>query len=51
MENKKNTCSYYFDCCDCGGNDCGCGYCWSCKACEECINGNEDKCSRIDWNR
>ena len=33
---NKSTCEELFDCCDCGGNDCGCAYCWSCNACEEC---------------
>lgn len=30
------TCEDMFNCCDCGGNDCGCGYCWSCNACDNC---------------
>lgn len=32
------NCSEIYNCCDCGGNDCGCGYCWSCNACEDCLN-------------
>ena len=34
------TCGDMFDCCDCGGVDggCGCGYCWSCNACDHCLN-------------
>ena len=32
------TCEDMFDCCDCGGNDCGCRYCWSCNACDECLD-------------
>lgn len=38
------NCEYMFDCCDCGNRDgegCGCAYCWSCNACEECL-GDED---------
>lgn len=35
-------CSELFNCCDCGGNDCGCSYCWSCNACETCINDESD---------
>lgn len=35
-ENNGCTCEDLFDCCDCGGNDCGCAYCWSCNACEIC---------------
>lgn len=31
-------CSYYYDCCSCGGgdNDCGCRYCYDCNKCEVC---------------
>lgn len=29
-------CERIFDCCSCGGNDCGCGYCWDCNACDSC---------------
>lgn len=35
--NQVLTCDDLFNCCDCGGNDCGCPYCWSCNACEECL--------------
>ncbi len=31
-------CGDSYDCCDCGGNECGCSYCFSCNACEECLN-------------
>lgn len=30
------TCDAVYDCCDCGGVDCGCRGCWSCNACDEC---------------
>ena len=30
-----------------GGNDCGCAYCWSCNACENCLDGREEDCLRI----
>jgi hypothetical protein len=39
--NGNYTCSDLFDCCDCGGHDCGCAYCWSCNACEFCLNDDE----------
>lgn len=42
MEKEKCNCSYYYDCCDCGGYDCGCAYCWSCNACEDCLNDEDD---------
>lgn len=38
-ENKTSnglTCEDLFNCCDCGGSECGCGYCWSCNACDHC---------------
>ena len=37
IEKGDWNCSKTFDCCDCGGNNCGCAYCWSCNACEECL--------------
>lgn len=35
-ENNGLTCKDLFNCCDCGGCDCGCRGCWSCNACEVC---------------
>lgn len=36
------SCEEQYNCCDCGTDDqdngCGCRYCWSCNACEECLN-------------
>ena len=37
-----NTCEDLYNCCDCGDNDCGCSYCWSCNACENCLDGDDD---------
>ena len=34
-------CGSMYNCCDCGTRDesgCGCNGCFSCNACEECIN-------------
>lgn len=31
------NCEEIYNCCDCGGNDCDCHYCWSCNACEDCL--------------
>jgi len=31
-------CDKQYNCCDCGGEDCGCGYCFSCNACEDCLS-------------
>jgi len=40
---NQYDCGSMYDCCDCGTRDesgcgCGCGGCFSCNACEECIN-------------
>ena len=40
-ETQGHTCSDLYNCCDCGGNDCGCAYCWSCNACEICKQERE----------
>lgn len=45
-----SNCEKLFDCCDCGGKDCGCGYCWACKACENCYEGNEENCLNTKYN-
>ncbi len=37
-------CSEMYNCCHCGGADCGCGYCFSCKACEHCLADNPSQC-------
>lgn len=33
---SKYPCTEAFNCCDCGGNECGCAYCFSCNACDYC---------------
>ena len=38
LEYGECTCSEMYNCCDCGGVDCGCPYCWSCNACATCLN-------------
>jgi len=40
------TCFTLYNCCDCGGKEddtCGCRYCFSCNACENCRKDNDDK--------
>jgi hypothetical protein len=35
------TCFELYDCCDCGADNiqcCGCRYCFSCNACEYCLD-------------
>ena len=36
-------CGSMYNCCDCGNTEdgCGCSYCFSCNACEECLNDEE----------
>lgn len=45
---NDGKCSEYYDCCDCGydkNNDewlgACCAYCWSCNACDECMDERE----------
>jgi hypothetical protein len=46
------TCSELFNCCDCGGNDCGCAYCFSCHACDHCLNDDGQPCEYSgEYNR
>jgi hypothetical protein len=47
-EAAQHDCYYMYDCCDCGGNDCGCPYCWSCNACDNCKEGNGRKCELLE---
>lgn len=42
------TCTDLFDCCDCGGEGCGCNGCFSCNACEACQNDDEKNCIQIE---
>lgn len=39
---KLYTCHDYYDCCDCGGNDCGCQRCFTCNACDHCLDEEQD---------
>ena len=38
---REYKCEDRYDCCDCGGNNCGCRYCWSCNACDFCLEERE----------
>ena len=35
-EDRGDNCEELYNCCSCGGVDCGCRYCWDCNACDEC---------------
>jgi hypothetical protein len=41
---KQYDCGSMYNCCDCGNveDGCGCSYCFSCNACEECLNDDEE---------
>lgn len=45
---KKKDCYDRYNCCDCGGNDCGCAYCFSCNACDNCKEDNGLVCEEIE---
>lgn len=38
IDERGRCCSEHYNCCDCGGNECGCAYCFSCNACSHCLN-------------
>ncbi|USD58939.1 hypothetical protein J4N45_10395 [Vibrio sp. SCSIO 43140] len=42
MDSRGRGCSDHYNCCDCGGENCGCRYCFSCNACHECL-GDDDE--------
>lgn len=37
MDGRGRGCGEHYNCCDCGGNNCGCAYCFSCNACDNCL--------------
>lgn len=37
LEEGEYSCGELYNCCDCGENECGCEYCFSCNACENCL--------------
>ena len=42
IRDEPETCADMgWNCCDCGGENCGCAYCWSCHACDNCKNDIE----------
>ena len=47
-------CTRLFNCCDCGGSNCGCTGCWSCNHCESCEEYENDginpDCENANWN-
>lgn len=36
LDSQGQGCTDHYNCCDCGGADCGCRYCFSCNACQKC---------------
>lgn len=41
MDGNGDCCHQHYNCCDCGGNNCGCSGCFSCKACPFCKDEDE----------
>ncbi|MCG6459633.1 hypothetical protein K6U44_04060 [Vibrio parahaemolyticus] len=39
---NRHECTDLYNCCDCGGHHCGCRYCFSCNACDHCLNGDDE---------
>lgn len=37
LDNSGYGCLQHYNCCDCGGNNCDCSYCFSCNACDQCL--------------
>jgi hypothetical protein len=37
QDGQSDECSDLFNCCFCGGDECGCRYCFDCNACEHCL--------------
>lgn len=54
MTDNVLDCSVLFNCCSCGGNDCGCAYCFDCNACASCKEYEKDdinqKCENVNYN-
>jgi hypothetical protein len=45
IEPKKYSCAERgLNCCNCGGEGCGCSYCWTCQACEACLHDTGEFC-------
>lgn len=49
FKEQINDCSALFNCCRCGGVDCGCRYCFDCNACENCQN-ETGECENLNLN-
>lgn len=48
---REVTCGDLFNCCDCGDAQCGCAYCFSCRACDACLEDNDESCENSDYNQ
>lgn len=48
QKKERNTCDDMgWNCCNCGGESCGCAYCWDCHACEACKEDNGQPCEML----
>ena len=36
IKQEKYSCGDLYNCCACGGENCGCAYCFDCHACDNC---------------
>lgn len=43
-------CSVLYNCCRCGGVECGCAYCFDCKACDSCQDYDGDDINQDCYN-
>ena len=50
MREVIKGCEDLYNCCDCGGEGCGCAYCFSCNACDSCKD-ESDKCENIEEDK
>jgi hypothetical protein len=50
---NQYDCGAMYTCCDCGDTEdgCGCLYCFSCNACDECLNDGDDEQSNLTGNK
>lgn len=41
IKQEKYSCGDLYNCCACGGENCGCAYCFDCHACDNCRSDDE----------
>lgn len=48
IQHEPPGCGVLFNCCDCGGNGCGCRYCFACNACKHCAEDDGQPCEYLE---